>query len=125
MSHVVGVADQSASHQLRCSVRGNSSTPRQGPQELAPNLKPRQESLTGRGGEKPLDTEAATQAMIQARKELGPDATVKQVMKRRDEILGGRITRAEDVGAKLRAANPEPTRAEVKAAQLKRAKGRR
>jgi hypothetical protein len=64
-----------------------------------------------------LDTDAFAQAMQQARKELGPKALVKDVIARRDEILGGRPVTG-DIGEQSRQANPEPTRAETKSAQL-------
>ena len=80
------------------------------------NEKAFQESAFG-GGEKRVDTDAYARAMEQARKELGPDASVKDVIKRRDEIVSPEAKgKTEDIGAQAREANPEPTRAETKAA---------
>lgn len=87
------------------------------------NQKAFQESAFG-GEKKGLDTDAYANAMAQARKELGPDANVKDVMKRRDEIVsqtGGGESKEEDIGSKVRAAAPEPTRKEVAEAATSKA----
>jgi len=87
-----------------------------------------QESMGGKGNTQGIDTDAYTKAMVQARKEIGPGddkETRIRVIKRRDEILGTKGRPSGDIGSQMRAKNPEPTRAEVKAAQLKRVKGRR
>jgi hypothetical protein len=62
-----------------------------------------------------IDTDAYAKAMEQARKELGPDASVKDVVKRRNELVAPEAKgSAGDIGDQARKANPEPTRAETK-----------
>jgi hypothetical protein len=62
-----------------------------------------------------IDTDAYAKAMEQARKELGPDASVKGVIKRRDELVSPEAKGSNgDIGDQARKANPEPTRAETK-----------
>jgi hypothetical protein len=55
-------------------------------------------------------TDQYANAMAQARKELGPEASVKEVMARRDEIVGVK-PQTQDIGTRLRQKNPEPPRA--------------
>jgi hypothetical protein len=79
-------------------------------------LKQMNENLLSGKGEARIDTDAYAKAMEQARKELGPDASVQEVIKRRDEIVSPEAKGAGvDVGERARQANPEPTRAETKA----------
>jgi hypothetical protein len=79
------------------------------------NEKAFQESAFGTGGEKRVDTDAYAKATEQARKELGPDASKEAVIARRNELVVPEAKGAtEDVGAKAREANPEPTREETK-----------
>lgn len=68
--------------------------------------------------EKPLDTEPFAKATEQAKRELGPNASTKDVINRRNEIIGD-LPQTRDIGQRSRMANPEPTRAEVKGAQAK------
>lgn len=73
-----------------------------------------QQALTGKD-EGRIDTDAYAKATEQARKELGPDASTKDVMKRRDELVAPEAKgNNSDIGEKSRQANPEPTRAETK-----------
>jgi hypothetical protein len=73
------------------------------------------EGHTGKGGEKPIDTDAYAAATEQARKELGPDASKEAVIARRNELVAPEAKGATgDIGAKAREVNPEPTRAETK-----------
>lgn len=75
-----------------------------------------QQALSGKD-EGRIDTDAYSKAMEQARKELGPDASVKDVMKRRDELVAPEAKGKQgDIGEQSRQANPEPTRAETKTA---------
>jgi hypothetical protein len=74
-----------------------------------------QEGAFGKGEAKGIDTDAYAAATEQARKELGPDASKKAVIARRNELVApGAKGAAGDIGAQSREANPEPTRAETK-----------
>jgi hypothetical protein len=71
-----------------------------------------------RNSENRIDTDAFAKATEQARAELGPNATAKDVIARRDQIVGGQ-PETRDVGAQSRANNPEPTRAEARGKRLR------
>lgn len=63
-----------------------------------------------------VDTDALSQAYVKARAELGQDASSQLVAKRAQQIAGV-TSGGGDIGQQSRQVNPEPTRAEVKAAQ--------
>lgn len=61
----------------------------QGPKEMPANLERLwQEGAFGQQGETRIDTDAYAKAMAQARQELGTKASVEDVIRRRDQILG-------------------------------------
>jgi hypothetical protein len=92
-------------------------------QQMSNNLF--QESAFGKpkefGGS--IDTDAYAEAHVQARKELGKDASVQDVIKRRNEIIKeqGKVAETKDIGQKSRESNPEPTRSETKGSEVAKA----
>lgn len=80
------------------------------------NEKAFRESAFG-GGDKRIDTDAYAAATVQARKELGPNATKEAVIARRNELVAPEAKGTTgDIGDQARKNNPEPTRAETKTA---------
>lgn len=82
-----------------------------------PNEKvPESWGIDFRSTEKPIDTDPFAKATEQARRELGPSASTGDVISLRNKLVGD-LPETRDVGARVRATNPEPTREEVRRAR--------